>query len=431
MLPRAALLTLLALPVLAQPPLDELGRDHKLRILVDKVMQPEADWVTEEWMVAETAEMGFNVFSPRLGHDDLDAVEQVTRWCEDNGLYHMPWMRGSLTAPGGPEADGRRMVWDSGEESPLWSPCSDEFWEWTTRYVVAYAEMSALRPGLIGVFLDYENYAAGGPGMLYELSYDAGILARFAEDQGVDIPDLPPRERRGWLEAEGLHDSFQAFQHDHWRQRCIELRRRVDAHNPAFMFCIYPAPGSPFMIEGCYEWATDAAPLILADAVTYGRPGRFAPQDESLETNRTRLIERREVAEAAGIHYLYAGGIDPVVQGADPEFCGKNAVAISDVTDGYWVFYEGPTYDGTHPEYRRWFTWANRAIQAGEPAAWREPRETPVDLALDWIDRMGWQGLAPLDPEAAGGDLPPVSLRGRHLLLVSARAGEPLGVTLA
>ena len=33
-----------------------------------------------------------------------------------------------------------------------------------------------------------------------------------------------------------------------------------------------------------------------------------------------------------------AGGIDPAVRGADPEFSGKNAVAISEVTDGYWIF---------------------------------------------------------------------------------------------
>ena len=32
---------------------DDLGRSVKLTILVDKVMQPQAGWVTEEWMVEE------------------------------------------------------------------------------------------------------------------------------------------------------------------------------------------------------------------------------------------------------------------------------------------------------------------------------------------------------------------------------------------
>ena len=43
----------------------------------------------------------------------------------------------------------------------------------------------------------------------------------------------------------------------------------------------------------------------------------------------------------------------------------------SEVTDGYWVFYEGLTYTDDHPEYFRWFARANRAISRGNWAwAW-------------------------------------------------------------
>jgi hypothetical protein len=115
----------------------ELGCSIKLKILVDKTMQPEEGWITKEWMLQETAGAGFNVFSPRSGHDRLDEVTQVTRWCEKYGIYHMPWMRGSLRAPDGSEADGQKLVWASGSEQPLWSPNSDEFWEWTTKYITA------------------------------------------------------------------------------------------------------------------------------------------------------------------------------------------------------------------------------------------------------------------------------------------------------
>ena len=83
----------------ARVPRAALGRDARLAILVDKVMQPEAGWRTEEWMVAEAAAAGFNVFSPREGHDDLEAVRRVNGWCQTHGMYHMPWMRGSLEAP--------------------------------------------------------------------------------------------------------------------------------------------------------------------------------------------------------------------------------------------------------------------------------------------------------------------------------------------
>ena len=109
---------------------EDLARRVKLTILVDKVMQPEAEWVTEEWMVESAAEAGFNVFSPRAGYDRLDEVRQVAAWCEKYGIYHMPWMRGTLAAPNGDGADGQRVLWASGNEQPLWSPNSDAQAAW-------------------------------------------------------------------------------------------------------------------------------------------------------------------------------------------------------------------------------------------------------------------------------------------------------------
>jgi len=414
------------------PAREELGRRVKLRILVDKVMQPTEGWATKEWMVKATAEAGFNVFSPRRGHDRPDEVRQVTQWCEKHGIYHMPWMRGSLNAPAGPEADGRRVVWANGAEQPLWSPNSDEFWAWTSRYIVEYAKMSAQNKHLMGVFLDYENYEKGGQGNLYGLSYDDLILGKFAKARGIQLPELKLAERAEWLRKQGLHDAFAAFQIAHWRERCRALRKAVDAHDATFQFCVYPAPGTPFMVEAIYpEWATEAAPLILADACTYGRPSRVLPEAASVQGNRQRLLERRKTPKERGIPHIYAGGIDPAVKGADPEFCGKNAVAISDVTDGYWVFYEGPTYDKDHPAYWKWFTWANQAIAAGDFAAQRQPRETPDSWSLDLLQRIG-KPVELLPPPVTGGTvrLPTVKLRQENLLLIATKAGTPVALTL-
>ncbi len=413
---------------------EDLGRGVKLRILVDKVMQPEADWVTEEWMVRATAEAGFNVWSPRLGHDRLYEVRQVTEWCTKYGICHMPWMRGSLSAPPGPQADGKRLVWAGGSEQPLWSPNSDEFWEWTSRYIVEYAKVSAQNEHLMGVFLDYENYAPGRKeGNLYSLSYDERILAKFAESKGIALPTLDPAKRKPWLEDQGLHDEFAAFQIDHWRQRCRKLREAVDAIEPTFQFCIYPAPGTPFMVEAIYpEWATEKAPLILADASTYGRSSRFLPEQEALRINREKLLSRMEVPKEAGIPFIYAGGIDPVVRGADPEFSGKNAVAISQVTDGYWIFYEGPTYTKQdHADYWKWFTWANRGIAEGNFQAQHEPRQTPEDWTLALFDELGERPKL-VAPKGARGETeyPIVKLRGDNLLLLGCKAGQPVRVTL-
>lgn len=368
-----------------QPARAHMGRSVKLRILVDKVMQPEADWHTEEWMVAEAAAAGFNVWSPRLGNDDLVEVAQVSEWCRKQGIYHMPWMRGTLVAPEGEAAAGKRVVWASGSEQLLWSPNSDEFWEWTTRYIVEYARMAAADSTMLGVFLDYENYAPGTKGgNLYDLSYDDLILADYARSRDVEMPHLELADRRPWLEAQGLHEDFAEYQIAHWRQRCRALREAVDAHAPEFQFCIYPAPGTLFMTAATYpEWATAAAPLILADASIYGRPGLWSEHAAALEANRAMLSERMAWAcDEPGGPYMYAGGLDPVVDGADPEFSGRNAAMSSELTDGYWIFYEGPTYDGTHRDYFNWFTRANAAIEAGEWGFWREPRKTPDTFGL-------------------------------------------------
>jgi len=413
---------------------EDLGRSAKLTILVDKVMQPEAKWVTEEWMVKAAAEAGFNVFSPRAGYDRLDEVRQVTEWCTKYGIFHMPWMRGSLGAPAGEKADGKRVVWSGGGEQPLWSPNSDDFWEWTTRYITEYARISAQNDRLMGVFLDYENYAPGPrEGNLYSLSYDDLIFEQFALSKGITLPELELAKRKTWLEEQGLDEEFAAFQVDHWRQRCRALREAVDAIEPTFQFCIYPAPGTPLMVEATYpEWATERAPLILADASTYGRPSRFLPEQEALRVNGEQLLERREVAVRAGIPFIYAGGIDPVVRGADPEFSGKNAVRISEVTDGYWIFYEGPTYTKQdHADYWKWFTWANKAIAAGNFEAQHEPRQTEEDWALALFDQRDKQ-RALIAPESTGKKIeyPTVRLRGENLILLAAKAGVPVRVTL-
>lgn len=423
---------LTALGCAAQVTRDQLGREVKLKILVDKVMQPVADWTTEEWMVRETAEAGFNVYSPRHGHDDLDAVRQVTEWCERYGIYHQVWMRGTLGVTDPEAAQGRMLVWRNGGEQPLYSPNADEFWDWTTRYVLEYAKISAENPHLIGVFLDYENYAKGPrmSGMVYDLSYDQMTLDMFAEAQGIEIPELPPAERYQWLVDNDLHDAFEAWQINHWRERARQLREAVDAIDPNFQFCMYPAPGSRFMLEGVFpEWTTERAPLIFADAVTYGRVTSFLPEQGALAQARRMLEQRQAQVAELGLPFIYTGGIDPVVSGADPEYSGKNAIMISEVTDGYWVFYEGPKYDTTHRDYFKWFAWANAAIDAGDWDKQHAPRETPDEWAFAALG-TGEVGL--IAPEVTGEvvEFPPVRLRSRNLLLINARADQPVAITV-
>lgn len=425
------LLTVLGISVgcaAERPALADLGRGVKMRILVDKVMQPVAGWKTEEWMIKETAEAGFNVFSPRIGYDNMAAVLQVTQWCRQHGLYHQPWMRGVQGVP--PDrtlSEGRRMVWANGSEQMLWSPNSDELWAWLASYVVPFAEISARDETLMGVFLDYENYWPGGRGNLYELSYDDVIMGKFAAEKKIALPKLEFKDRQPWLEEKKLHEEFRAFQIAHWRLKCRELRQAVDKHNPKFMFNIYPAPGTMFMLEACYpEWATAQAPLILADPWTYGRPGRYTAHEKALKGNQEILQRGLAIAKEKNLNHIYIGGIDPVVVGADPEFSGKNALMLSGVSDGYWIFYEGPVYAKDHPDYFKWFTWANRTMEKKNFAAAWQPRETEDPNAFP---QLKISGQAPRRQKAR--EYPLVKLRTSNALLVSATREQPVQITLS
>ncbi|MCE5238106.1 hypothetical protein LLH23_06400 [bacterium] len=369
---------LLAVPLLSTAGLaadrQALGRTEKLRILVDKVLMASNKWVMTEEHVREIADAGFNVVSPRLGNEDMAEVRRIATAAGKCGIFHMTWMRGVMTAK-----SKVKMVWADGTEQVIASPNSDELWDWMTDQITNYAKISVECPALIGVFLDYENYWPDSRGNLYDLSFDDKIMNEFAQAKGLTLPQLAFKDRNPWLREHKLLDAFRAFQINAWRERCRKLRQAVDAINPSFQFCIYPAPGTLLMTEAAFlEWTTPAAPAIWADPSIYGRPAGLVPHEEALESNRQMLLDNMKVARSKHVPFMYAGGLDPVVRGADPEFCGRNAAMSAAATDGYWVFYEGPTYETTHPEYFRWFGRANRAIVKGTEARWAfQKRQTP------------------------------------------------------
>ena len=349
---------------------------EKLRVLVDKVLMKANDWVMTEAHVEEIAAAGFNVVSPRRGNGDIAEVERIARLAQKHGMRTMPWMRGTLLVPEDESEDsGKRLVWADGTQQDLYSPNADELWQWMSERIVGYARVSVEVPALMGVFLDFENYAPRAQSSAYALSYDAPILAAFGQAAGIDVPPLERQERKRWLEDNAHHDAFSRFQVESWRQRCRQLRQAVDEINPAFQFCVHPAPGT-FLIEKAIwlEWTSPRSPLILADVTTFGRPAELIPHAEALVGNRRRIEPRPQRVNVEP--FLYLGGVDPIIKGADPEFSAKNAVMLAEVVDGYWVFYEGPKYEQDHREYFRWFAWANRAIVESRFEAQYEARET-------------------------------------------------------
>lgn len=368
----------------------QLGRTDKFRVLVDKVLMQQGPdsktWRMKDEYIREIRDAGFNVVVPRYGGEDLARVRDVARRSQKHGIRYMPWLRGTLHAYY-KNSDNKRMIWENGVESRMYSPNADAFWQWWTRLIVGYAKISAEEKSMIGVFLDFENYFKG-KSAAYDLSYDDIIFQAFIAAQNMKAIAVAPKDRHAWLAEQGLHQKFADFQIDRWRTKCRALRQAIDAVNPRFQLFVYPTPVESLFIQKAVaqELATKQAPMVIADWRTYGRPPGAMTSKEGLLSNRlyleTKLNANREFDLP---HTMYISGIDPVLKHTDPEFCGRSAAMISEKVDGYWVFYEGPQYKTTHPNYFRWFARSNRAIVEGRYAFWKAKRETPEPFSTTQI----------------------------------------------
>ena len=358
---------------------------QKLRVLVDKVLTKGTREVDDK-QAEEIAGAGFNIFAARFAsHHDEQKIRNAAAIAQRHGLGYMIWMHGTMAPDQGP-----RMVWANGVEQEIRSPNSDELWDSFTGRILTFAEVSVDHPALCGVFFDFEIYAPNKQGVAYGLSYDLKILNEFARANDIDIPSLPPGRRSSWLFENGLHDEFSRFQIDSWRRRFRKLRTAIDRLNPRFQFAIYHAE-SLFTEQALLpELATQDAPAIIADASTYSRPSVLLNHRDALETNHTNTRRLYETTHRSPLPLLFMSGIDPIVPGADPEFCGKNASMIAEATDGYWVFYElRKQQRPDHPEYWEWFSRANHRIKQGDFTLWQEPRETPDSVVEDKITVTG------------------------------------------
>ncbi|MHB8993845.1 MAG: hypothetical protein ACYC63_01180 [Armatimonadota bacterium] len=386
---------------------DKLGsREEPYRILVDKVLSLSNQWVMTPEHVAEIKAAGFNVVVPRIGADDNVRVERVARMAQAQNMFYMPWIRGTIIEKGDPKL---RFTDARGRHGELGSPNADALWDYWRDRILFYARLSREVPSVMGVFLDFENYDPGsiGGGMCYTLSYDEPVLQRFAAAQGIALPDPLPTDRAAWLGEQKLTELFRDYQVTQWRTRARELREAVDALNPRFQFVVYPASHSLFIQEAVWrEWHTRQAPLIMAEVDTYWR--REFELGAALENVRKIVVNRRAELDKVDPTIRYMAGLDPVVEGANPEFEGKSAVLGAEFTHGYWVFYEGPEYATTHKDYFAWFRRANDLIARQDYALWRQPAETPNPMA-DQISkdarRVAGAKLVPLSteevPEAA------------------------------
>jgi len=369
------------------PPGNAWWKTESIRILVDKVFAlptPTNEILPDDYAVIR--DVGFNVICPRWGSEDDERISRDLALAERSGLSYLTWLRGTESAPKG---DPHSLTWADGTVQNLYSPNAQALWDGLEERILAYARLSR-GAVLKGVFLDFENYAENSQGDGYSLSYDTPTMEAFASSREVKIPDLPAVERRPWLDRQGLHEAFEQWQRGLWRERARRLRRRVDSINPDFLFVVYPFPHTPFLREAVPEWATLRAPAVIASAVTY-RGCQF-PFDDRSAVERNAGDVRLEISElkARRFPFLYIGGIDPIVAGADPEFCGKNASVTCRNSNGYWVFYEGPKPGSAeHHRYMAWFSRANQDIVSGCYRLQDAPRRNHAALPITPLAVLG------------------------------------------
>ena len=372
------------------------SKQNPYRILVDKVLMASNGWVMTPEHVAEIKATGFNAVVPRIGADDNARVERVARMAAEQGMFYLPWIRGTREEKGDPSL---RATDARGRHGNLASPNADALWNYWEDRVLFYAKLAAEVPSVLGVFLDFENYDTVkiGGGMCYTLSYDEPILRRFCEAAGLALPNPLPEDRAEWLERQKQTQAFQDFQVNGWRSRARALRQAVDAIAPHFQFVVYPASQSLFIKEAIWrEWHTPAAPLVMAEVETYWR--REYDLDKALARLQNVMQETRANLDGIDPTIRYMAGLDPVVSGANPEFEGKSAVLGAEFGHGYWVFYEGPKYPEEHRDYFDWFRRANDVIAKQDYSLWRQPAETPNPLDEAMTEAAGKVAGALLKP---------------------------------
>ena len=75
--------------------------------------------------------------------------------------------------------------------------------------------------------------------------------------------------------------------------------------------------------------------------------------------------------------------------GEDPQFVARDVAAMSQVGDGYWVFYEGVQAESRHAaQFERWWKIANEAIEAGTFEVLRSVRTWNPHVAEEFLPQQ-------------------------------------------
>lgn len=327
------------------------------RILIDKVFsRPDGKTLSND-DYARLKAMGFNVISPRWSTPDNGLIPRDLDLCRQHGLAFLPWLRGTFPNEDDAGAD-YRLTNAGGQSSPLLSPNCDVFWDKLEQHLLQAAAIPA--PNL-GIFLDFEHYAAPKVMYPYDLSFDPESLARFTAATGK--------------QAAADHPAFREWTYALWQRRGRELAAKVKAVRPDFQTFIYPMISTPFLTEFSRALTETGIPVYAAGATTYERQ-TFLSLDGAREHVAALVKNGAETAAKLAPGTQFLAGLDPAVKGSTPELFDLTMRLAAAGGAGYWIFFEGVPLDSPLLDaYCEAFTRANQAIRRNNSA--------PNNITLD------------------------------------------------
>jgi len=321
------------------------------RIFIDKAHPAHSDLTKEDFK--QIADAGFTVVAQKwktdLSGKKLIPLETYARRAAVTNLAVITFEMGLVNATD----DVDRTVTSRGRGTRYTRPQSARAWQELTERMVGYARLAKELPNIKGVALDFEIYDGNGNNANgFCESYDDESFHEFFTSIGRDAPQpLPAAEQRQqYLMQRGMYQLYLGRQIDEVAKKARGLRQAVDSVNPDFQFGIY---GWGVMVAPLiHELATSQAPVLVLDALTYGRSlfsNAFAggydgnrPDKEalqwSLDTVKKGVAEthyRYDNAVFLAGHYVHAPGPE---DGMQFKFTAKQAFESAAFGEGYWIW---------------------------------------------------------------------------------------------
>jgi hypothetical protein len=335
------------------------------RIFVDKAHPAHGDLIEADFK--QLADAGFTVVANRWGKGldgrEIDLNSYVSR-AANTGLAVMKWDSGLVDATD----DTDRAINRLGKATRYTSTLSEKAWQQLTEHLLEYARLSLKQPHFKGVLLDFEIYDRANKTDGFCESYDDRTLSDFITSTGRDVPSpLPPLDKRKtWLEQRQWYQMYIGYHTDMIAKKSRALRQAIDVINPRFQIGVY---GWGVLVSPViHELATPQAPLLLLDAMTYGRSLYSNAFDGGYDGNRPdqeglqwSLEMTQKLAASAHNRYeniIFLAGHYPQSpgpkDGTQYKFTAKQAFQSAAFGEGYWIWTDWIT-PKPWKERREWY----------------------------------------------------------------------------